>query len=192
MLAEPSPRDSMAAIGLAAAVIERRDPDAVIGSFAADHVIPDQGAFEAVIREAAAVARDGHLVTIGVEPTWPATGFGYIRAGEPLPGAATALRAVEFVEKPDAERAAAYVASGEFRWNAGMFVVRAATLLDLLAQWHPDLAAGLRAIAADPSRLAERVAGPDQDRHRPRRGRARGGCRSRRRRARPLRVGRRR
>ena len=88
VLAEPSPRDSMAAIGLAAAVIERRDPDAVIGSFAADHVIPDQGAFEAVIREAAAVARDGHLVTIGVEPTWPATGFGYIRAGEALPGVA--------------------------------------------------------------------------------------------------------
>jgi mannose-1-phosphate guanylyltransferase len=155
VLAEPSPRDSMAAIGLAAAVIERRDPDAVIGSFAADHVIPDQGAFEAVIREAAAVARDGHLVTIGVEPTWPATGFGYIRTGEALPGASTALRAVEFVEKPDAERAARYVDSGEFRWNAGMFVVRAATLLELLEQWHPDLAAGLRSIAADPSRLAE-------------------------------------
>ena len=107
VLAEPSPRDSMAAIGLAAAVIERRDPDAVIGSFAADHVIPDRAAFEAVIREAAAVARDGHLVTIGVEPTRAATGFGYIRAGEPLaPAPPTALRAVEFVEKPDAVRAA--------------------------------------------------------------------------------------
>ena len=153
VLAEPSPRDSMAAIGLAAAVVERRDPDAVIGSFAADHVIPDQRAFEAVIREAAEVARGGHLVTIGIEPTWPATGFGYIRAGEPLPGAATALRAVEFVEKPDAERAARYLASGEFRWNAGMFVVRAATLLDLLEQWHPALARGLREIAADPERL---------------------------------------
>ena len=155
VLAEPSPRDSMAAIGLAAAVIERRDPDAVIGSFAADHVIPDQGAFEAVIREAAAVARDGHLVTIGVEPTWPATGFGYIRAGDALPGSPTALHAVEFVEKPDAERAARYVASGEFRWNAGMFVVRATTLLDLLEQWHPELTRGLRAIAADPARLPE-------------------------------------
>jgi mannose-1-phosphate guanylyltransferase len=159
VLAEPSPRDSMAAIGLAAAVVERRDPDAVIGSFAADHVIPDQQAFETVIREAAAVARDGHLVTIGVEPTWPATGFGYIRAGAPLPGAATALRAVEFVEKPDAVRAASYVESGEFRWNAGMFVARAATLLDLLAQWHPDLAEGLRAIAADPSLLETSWAG---------------------------------
>ena len=155
VLAEPSPRDSMAAIGLAAAVVEREDPDAVIGSFAADHVIPDAAAFEAAIREAAEVARDGHLVTIGIEPTHPATGFGYIRAGERLAGAATALHAVEFVEKPDAVRAAEYVASGDFRWNAGMFVVRASVLLDLLGRWHPELAAGLRAIAADPSRLDE-------------------------------------
>ena len=144
-----------AAIGLAAAVVERQDPQAVIGSFAADHVIPDTAAFESVIREAAEVAREGHLVTIGIEPTSPATGFGYIRAGEALPGFATALRAVEFVEKPDAVRAAQYVASGEFRWNAGMFVVRAATLLDLLAQWHHELAAGVRAIAASPERLDE-------------------------------------
>lgn len=155
VLAEPSPRDSMAAIGLAAAVVEREDPDAVIGSFAADHVIPDAAAFHAVIREAVEVARAGHLVTIGIEPTHPATGFGYIRAGAPLDGAPTALHAVEFVEKPDAARARGYVDSGEFRWNAGMFVVRAATLLDLLARWHPELAAGVRAIAADPSRLDE-------------------------------------
>ncbi len=155
VLAEPSPRDSMAAIGLAAAVVERQDPQAVIGSFAADHVIPDTAAFESVIREAAEVAREGHLVTIGIEPTSPATGFGYIRAGEALAGFATARRAVQFVEKPDAVRAAQYVASGEFRWNAGMFVVKAATLLDLLAQWHPELAAGVRAIAASSERLEE-------------------------------------
>ena len=155
VLAEPSPRDSMAAIGLAAAVVERQDPQAVIGSFAADHVIPDTAAFESVIREAAEVAREGHLVTIGIEPTSPATGFGYIRAGEALPGFATALQAVEFVEKPDAVRAAHYLASGEFRWNAGMFVVRASTLLDLLALWHPELAAGVRAIAASSERLEE-------------------------------------
>ena len=95
-----------------------------------------------MIREAVEVARDGHLVTIGVEPTGPATGFGYIRTGAPLPGAATALQAVEFVEKPDLQRAQAYVASGEYRWNAGMFVVRATLLLDLLERWHPDLARG--------------------------------------------------
>jgi mannose-1-phosphate guanylyltransferase len=155
VLAEPAPRDSMAAIGLAAAVVERRDPEAVIGSFAADHVIPDQGAFETVVREAVEVARAGHLVTVGIEPTHAATGFGYVRAGDRLAGAATALHVRQFVEKPDAERAEQYLASGEYRWNAGMFVVRAATLLDLLARWHPDLAAGVRAIAADPDRLDE-------------------------------------
>ena len=155
VLAEPSPRDSMAAIGLAAAVVERRDPEAVIGSFAADHLIPDAGAFADVIREAAEVAHDGHLVTIGIEPTSPATGFGYIRTGEPLPRARTARRVLQFVEKPDAELAARYVASGEYRWNAGMFVVRAALLLDLLERWHPDLARGLREVAANPSRLAD-------------------------------------
>jgi mannose-1-phosphate guanylyltransferase len=155
VLAEPAPRDSMAAIGLAAAVIERNDPDAVIGSFAADHVIPDAQAFAAVVREAVEVARDGHLVTVGVEPTHPATGFGYIRAGGPLEGAPTALRVLEFVEKPDVERASRYLASGGYRWNAGMFVVRAATLLDLLERWHPDLATGLRAVAAEPGRLDE-------------------------------------
>ena len=155
VLAEPSPKDSMAAIGLAAAVVERSDPDAVIGSFAADHVIPDAPAFAAVVAEAAEVAREGHLVTIGVQPTSPATGFGYIRTGDPLPGAATARRVVRFVEKPDAALAAEYVASGDYRWNAGIFVVRAATLLDLLERWHPDLANGLREVAADPDRLAQ-------------------------------------
>ncbi len=153
VLAEPSPRDSMAAIALAAAVVERRDPDAVIGSFAADHVIPDAVAFREAITEAVEVAADGHLVTIGIEPSSPATGFGYIRTGEPLPGARTALTVREFVEKPDAERAAGYVESGEYRWNAGMFVVGAARLLDLLATWHPDLAAGVREIAGAPERL---------------------------------------
>jgi mannose-1-phosphate guanylyltransferase len=99
------------------------------------------------------------LVTIGIEPTSPATGFGYIRAGEPVPGFASALAVTEFVEKPDAERAREYVASGEYRWNAGMFIVRASVLLDLLAEQHPDLAQGLRAIAADPSSLEARWPG---------------------------------
>jgi len=153
VLAEPSPRDSMAAIGLAAAQLERDDPEALIGSFAADHLITDQAAFAASVREAAAVAAQGYLVTIGIDPTSPATGFGYIRASNPLPGFDTALTVAEFVEKPDDARAREYVASGEYRWNAGMFIVRASVLLDLLAEQHPDLAEGLRAIAADPSSL---------------------------------------
>ena len=153
VLAEPSPRDSMAAIGLAAAIVERRDPEALIGSFAADHVIADPEAFRECVVEAASVAETGLLVTIGIMPARPSTGFGYIHLGAPLEGFTTARAAAGFVEKPDAERAAGYLASGEYRWNAGMFVARAGVLLDLLADEHPDLAAGVRSIAADPSLL---------------------------------------
>lgn len=156
IVAEPAPRGSMAAIGLAAAMIEREDPEAIIGSFAADHVITDLEAFEDVVHEAVGVARTGRLVTIGIRPTYAATGFGYIRAGAGLPAFDTAREVVEFVEKPSPEVAAQYLASGEYRWNAGMFVVRARVLLDLLARWHPDLAEGLRAIAADPALLEMR------------------------------------
>jgi mannose-1-phosphate guanylyltransferase len=155
VIAEPSPRDSMAAIGLAAAIVERRDPEALIASFAADHVIADPVAFRACVAEAAAVAETGLLVTIGIAPVRPSTGFGYIRLGARLDGFPTARAAQAFVEKPDAERAADYVASGEYRWNAGMFVARASVLLDLLAGQDADLAAGVRAIAAAPGRLAE-------------------------------------
>jgi len=144
----------MAAIGWAAAVLEARDPSAVLGSFAADHVIGDEEAFRACVAEAVAAAEQGHLVTIGIEPTHPSTGFGYIELGEALgPGSAHAV--TQFVEKPDRARAEEYLATGRFRWNAGMFVVRATVLLDLLAQWHPELAAGLRALAADPARLPD-------------------------------------
>ena len=84
VIAEPSARDSMAAIGLAAAMLELRDPDAVMGSFAADHVIADPEEFRAVVRRAVDAAEAGWLVTIGIEPTHPSTGFGYIAVGEPL------------------------------------------------------------------------------------------------------------
>lgn len=155
VLAEPHGRDSMAAIGWAAALVEREDPEALIASFAADHVITDEEAFRACVREAAAVAEQDLVVTIGIEPDRPATGFGYIRAGAPLAGFPTARAVESFVEKPDAERAAQYVASGRYRWNGGMFVARARVLLDLLAAEHPELAAGLRRLAAEPERLTE-------------------------------------
>lgn len=154
LIAEPSPRDSMAAIGLAAALLERRDPEAVLGAFAADHVITDEAAFAEAVREAVDIAATSQrLVTIGIRPTHPATGFGYIQLGPRLRGHPSATRVRQFVEKPDAQKAASYLATGEFRWNAGMFVVRARVLLDLLHRWHPDLAEGLRAIAADPGLL---------------------------------------
>jgi len=157
LVAEPSPRDSMAAIGLAAAMLERRDPDAVIGSFAADHVIGEPDIFADCVREAVAIARTGYVVTIGIEPTRPATGFGYIHVGEHLhvPGAPSGRQVRSFVEKPDEARAQSYLDTGEYRWNAGMFVVRASVLLDLLAEVQPELARDLRDIAAAPARLAE-------------------------------------
>lgn len=154
VVAEPSARDSMAAIGLAAALLEARDPEAVMGSFAADHVITETDAFRAATEAAVEAARAGWLVTIGIEPTHPATGFGYINVGDALDGVAGAFAAREFVEKPSAEVAAAYVEAG-YRWNAGMFVARPGVLLDLLGEQDPEFAAALRGIAADPSTLAE-------------------------------------
>lgn len=157
LLAEPLPRGSMAAIGLAAAILELRDPDAVLGSFAADHVIREPEVFAGCVREAVEIARTGYVVTIGIEPTFASTGFGYLRMGEPLgvAGAPHGRQVRSFVEKPDQKTAREFLDSGEYNWNAGMFVVKAAVLLDLLSEYHPRLAAGLREIAAEPSRLAE-------------------------------------
>ena len=155
VLAEPAPRDSMAAIGLAAAVLEREDPQAVMGSFAADHVIPDPGLFADAVRTAVEVAREDWLVTLGIEPAFPSSAFGYVHLGEELPGHPGARSVQEFVEKPSVRTAAEYLATGRYRWNAGMFVVRPTVLLDLLGTWHPEFAAALRAIAADPARLDE-------------------------------------
>ncbi len=152
VMAEPTARDSMAAIGLAAALLEVRDPQAVMGSFAADHVITDPAAFRAAAVTAVEVARTGWLVTIGIEPTHPATGFGYIDAGTSLDSVPGAYAVREFVEKPSADAAAAYVERG-YRWNAGMFVVRPGVLLDLLGEQDPGFAAALRGIAAEPSTL---------------------------------------
>ncbi len=157
VVAEPSPRDSMPAIGLAAAILERRDPEAVLGSFAADHVIGDTEAFHRAVTEAAALARRGELVTIGVEPTEPSTAFGYIKVGASLDvdEAPSARRVEEFVEKPDRETATGYLETGEYRWNAGMFVVGATTLLELLSVNHADMVDSLRTIAADPRRMRD-------------------------------------
>ncbi|WP_296664953.1 mannose-1-phosphate guanylyltransferase [Demequina sp.] len=146
LVTEPTPRDSMAAIALAAAVIERRWGARVMGSFAADHIIPDAGAFRATVVEAARAAEDGKVVVIGIEPTEPSTGFGYIEMGESLAG--DARHVVAFTEKPDAETAAAMLERGGFAWNAGMFVVRTDVLLGHLDRLQPALAAGAREIAA--------------------------------------------
>jgi mannose-1-phosphate guanylyltransferase len=150
LLAEPSPRDSAAAICLAAAVVLGRDPEAVVGSFAADHVIRDDAGFRQAVAEAVCAARLGEIVTLGIEPDHPSTAFGYIRVGADLglPGAPSARRVERFVEKPDADTAAAYLAEGGYRWNAGMFVARADVFLAELERNRPQLHAGVMAIAA--------------------------------------------
>ncbi len=150
VLAEPSPRDSMAAIGLAAAVLQQRHGDVIVGSFAADQVIHGRRAFESAVREAVAAARAGYVVTIGIAASRPSVAFGYVRSGGPLgvDGAPTALHALGFTEKPDAATARDYLESGDYRWNAGMFVTRTEVLLGHLAAQRPALHAGLVEIAA--------------------------------------------
>lgn len=144
LLVEPSPRDSCAAIALAAAVIAERDPDGIMGSFHSDHLIPDAESFVATVRAAAKLAEDGYLMTIGMVPTYPETGFGYLRCGGELNGGRV-LR--EFREKPDAETAERYIAEG-YLWNSGLFVWRVGVFLDELKRQQPELHDIIREIAA--------------------------------------------
>ncbi len=150
ILAEPSGRDSMAAIGLAAALLQQRHGDVVLGSFAADQVITSTPSFVESVREGIAAARAGYVVTIGIAASRPSTAFGYVRSGEHLgvDGAPSVRRVLGFTEKPDSATARTYLATGEYRWNAGMFISRTSVLLDHLAQQRPDLYEGLRTIAA--------------------------------------------
>ncbi|MCB4207929.1 mannose-1-phosphate guanylyltransferase [Arthrobacter sp. UM1] len=149
LVLESEPKDSAAAIGLAAAILYTRDPQTIMGSFAADHVIAPLRLFQEAVREAVATAATGRIVTIGIAPSFPSTGFGYIRQGENLgvEGAPHAHHVVEFVEKPDEATANAYVSSGEYSWNAGMFVAPVELMLRHLEANQPELHAGLMEIA---------------------------------------------
>lgn len=145
LVLEPSPRDSTAAIALACAILEKRSPGVIIGSFAADHVILNQNKFEAAVSEAIKVARSGKIVTIGIKPTEPSVAFGYIRKGNRL--SETACAVLEFVEKPDIATARKYVESEEYFWNAGMFIAPAALILEILSISQPTLYKGVTEIA---------------------------------------------
>lgn len=151
VVVEPAPKGSGPAITLATALVARRDPAAVVGSFAADHRVDDPAAFARAVRAAVAAADEGWLVTLGLTPTRSETGYGYIeRTDEPVARTpnGTAYRAARFVEKPDLATATEYVASGRFLWNASMFVWRAQTLLEEVARLQPTLHAGVSQIAA--------------------------------------------
>lgn len=150
LFVEPSPRDSMPAIGLAAAAIRARHADAVVASFAADHVIVGDELFADAVVQAVHAARAGHVTTIGIEPRFASTAFGYVEAGDALAvdGAPSAAAVARFVEKPDEDTARSYLEAGTFSWNAGMFVARADVLLGHLERLQPHLHAGLEQIAA--------------------------------------------
>lgn len=157
LLTEPTPRDSMAAIGLAAATLELRSPQLILGSFPADHVIPQVSNLHECIRQAYAAARTGQLALIGLEPNRPTPGLGYIRMGRVIgiPGAPAARRVDTFIEKPPEERAVEFIRAGGYVWNMGMWIVRAGILMDLLASVKPQLASDLRTVARDPNRMPE-------------------------------------
>ncbi|HEY5506584.1 MAG TPA: mannose-1-phosphate guanylyltransferase, partial [Coriobacteriia bacterium] len=133
---EPLARNTAPAIALAAAILMTEDPDAIMVVLPSDHLLEDGDVWADCIRAAEAVAVEGWLVTIGIEPTRPETGYGYIRAAQALPefavGSVTPHVVAEFVEKPDAARAEAYVASGDYYWNAGIFVMKASRVLEEL------------------------------------------------------------
>jgi mannose-1-phosphate guanylyltransferase len=146
ILVEPSPRDSCAAVSLACAVLARRDPDAVMAAFSADHLIGDQARFTEVIRQAAAAAAEGYLTTVGIRPVHAEVRFGYLKLGDPLTGDARSV--AEFREKPSRELAASYLEAGQYLWNAGIFVFGVGAFLAELARQRPALHAGIGQIAA--------------------------------------------
>jgi mannose-1-phosphate guanylyltransferase len=142
VVAEPFGRDTAACAGLAALHIQRDDPDAVMVLLPSDHWIGDLPAFARTLSLAAGLAAEQNgLVTVGIRPTRPETGYGYIQA-DPADRGGHRL-GLRFREKPDAAEAARLIAGGNVYWNAGIFVVRAATLLDLLDRYAPRVMAGL-------------------------------------------------
>jgi mannose-1-phosphate guanylyltransferase len=154
VLCEPEGRNTAPAIGWAVRSMPEDARRGLIVVLPADHRVGEPPAFRDALLRAARAAESAPVVTLGVAPRWAETGYGYLEA-EPGVGDGSVRRVRRFVEKPDAATAAGYLASGRHFWNAGIFVFRGSTLLDLLARLQPALARGLAEIAAAPGRLAE-------------------------------------
>lgn len=149
-IVEPAPRGTGPALALASALIARRDPQAIVGCFAADHVVSNQERFKRAVRTAIDAAWHGDLVTIGIEPTRPETGYGYIERTDKVlveTEYGAAFRAARFVEKPNFETAQEYIDAGMFLWNAAMFTWRVDSFLDELGWLQPEIYHGALAIA---------------------------------------------
>ncbi len=146
-IVEPLGRGTASCIGLSALYLRRRDPDAVMAVLAADHIIKRKQVFQDVLRAACQVAEQGYLVTLGVAPTYPATGYGYVCRGAPLDEVAgvagtsqfEVYRVERFTEKPNAETAGRFLAEGRYAWNSGMFIWRVDRILEEIQRLMPAL-----------------------------------------------------
>jgi len=152
VLAEPIGRNTLPAIAWAVARIARETPDAVIGVFSSDHAVTDDDAFLRAWQSAEAAAKEGYIALFGMQPTAPATGYGYIQSGQPLAAAnsgplSEVHQALRFVEKPDLSTAQGYLSAGDYYWNGGMFVFRADCFMDMLRQHQPQIFAAAEALA---------------------------------------------
>jgi mannose-1-phosphate guanylyltransferase len=169
IIAEPVGRDTCAAVTLGAAIVGARSTTGVMAVLPADHVIPEEKKFQQVLNDCFDLASRGQaIVTIGIKPTEPATGYGYIHVGEPLPpphGAkpykTTFYRAERFVEKPHFDKALEYVNSGHYRWNAGMFIWGFVTVTEGLQKHQPEMYEACQRwfkVANQPAKLARVLA----------------------------------
>ncbi len=152
---EPVGRNSGPAILAAALLAAETAPETVLWMMAADAAIADEEALQQAVQIAATAARAGHIVTFGMTPTAPETGYGYVERGAPIPAIPGAHRVARFVEKPDRATAQRYLAEGSFFWNAGMFVFTAATLIEEFARHEPEVLASIR------EAVARRATDPD-------------------------------
>jgi len=169
VVAEPIGRDTCAAVTLGAALVGARSTTSVMAVLPADHVIPEEKKLQQVLADAFDLASRGQaIVTIGIKPTEPATGYGYIRVGEPLPPPPGVKayktvfhRAEQFVEKPNYDTALGYLQSGQYRWNAGMFIWSFVTVTEGLQKHQPEMYAACQrwfAVANQPAKLVKVLA----------------------------------
>jgi mannose-1-phosphate guanylyltransferase/mannose-1-phosphate guanylyltransferase/mannose-6-phosphate isomerase len=149
LVVEPVGRNTAPAAAVAALLLTQHEPDALMLVMPADHVIADAGAFGDAVERALAAAAGGRLVTFGIRPTEPHSGYGYIRKGDPLPELPACFTLERFVEKPDAATAGAWVDSGEYLWNSGIFLLPAARYLDEIERRQPAIVAACRRALAE-------------------------------------------
>jgi len=145
ILLEPAGRNTAPAAAVAALLLAEKDPDAILLLMPADHVVRDPDAFRRAADSAAAAAAQGFLVTFGIAPRGPETGYGYVQRGAPLSESAKTFAVRRFVEKPDAITAKSYIEAGDYYWNSGMFAFQASTLLAELERLEPAMVADCRA-----------------------------------------------